>query len=43
MPASDIPRSDPVHPLWLRLTHWLNAAAVFIMAASGWRPATASP
>jgi hypothetical protein len=43
MPASDIPRADPVHPLWLRLTHWLNAAAVFIMAASGWRIYNASP
>jgi len=25
------------HPLWLRLTHWLNALAVVLMALSGWR------
>jgi thiosulfate reductase cytochrome b subunit len=26
-----------VHPLTARLTHWLNALAMFIMIASGWR------
>ena len=26
-----------IHPLWLRVTHWLNALAVVILAASGWR------
>jgi thiosulfate reductase cytochrome b subunit len=25
------------HPLWLRLTHWLNALAVVLMVLSGWR------
>lgn len=30
---------DPriIHPLWLRLMHWLNAAAVIVLVASGWR------
>lgn len=32
-----------VHPLWLRLTHWLNALAVVIMVMSGWRIYNASP
>jgi thiosulfate reductase cytochrome b subunit len=36
------PRS-PIHPLWLRLTHWLNALAVLVMVASGWRIYNASP
>ncbi len=31
------------HPGWLRLTHWLNALAVLIMVASGWRIYNASP
>jgi thiosulfate reductase cytochrome b subunit len=31
------------HPRWLRLTHWLNALAVLIMATSGWRIYNASP
>jgi thiosulfate reductase cytochrome b subunit len=32
-----------VHPLWLRVTHWLNACAIFIMVLSGWRIYDASP
>ncbi|MFT4074430.1 MAG: cytochrome b/b6 domain-containing protein [Asticcacaulis sp.] len=26
-----------IHPLWLRLIHWANAAAVVILILSGWR------
>ncbi|USX17188.1 cytochrome b/b6 domain-containing protein [Oxalobacteraceae bacterium OTU3CAMAD1] len=26
-----------IHPIWLRLTHWLNAFAVVILLTSGWR------
>ena len=33
----------PVHPLWLRATHWLNAIAVVLMVTSGWRIYNASP
>jgi thiosulfate reductase cytochrome b subunit len=36
-------RETPIHPLWLRTTHWLNALAVFIMIFSGWRIYNASP
>lgn len=32
-----------VHPLWLRLCHWLNALAMLIMVSSGWRIYNASP
>jgi thiosulfate reductase cytochrome b subunit len=32
-----------VHPLTVRVTHWINVAAVFIMVASGWRIYNASP
>jgi thiosulfate reductase cytochrome b subunit len=31
------------HTLWLRLTHWLNAVAVVILVASGWRIYDATP
>ena len=31
------------HPLWLRLCHWLNVIAVFIMITSGWQIYNASP
>ena len=32
-----------IHPIWLRVTHWLNAIAVVIMVMSGWRIYNASP
>jgi thiosulfate reductase cytochrome b subunit len=32
-----------VHPLVVRITHWINAVAVLIMIASGWRIYNASP
>lgn len=33
----------PVHPLWMRITHWLNALAVLVLVASGWRIYNAAP
>lgn len=32
-----------IHPVWLRVTHWLNAFAVLIMVTSGWQVYDASP
>jgi thiosulfate reductase cytochrome b subunit len=32
-----------VHPLWLRVTHWINALAVLVMIGSGWEIYNASP
>lgn len=32
-----------IHPIWLRLTHWLNVVAVVILVMSGWRIYDASP
>lgn len=32
-----------VHPLWLRITHWINAFAVVVMVSSGWCIYNASP
>lgn len=32
-----------IHPLWLRLTHWVNALAVVIMVMSGWAIYNAAP
>ncbi len=26
-----------IHPVWLRITHWLNALAVVVLMMSGWR------
>jgi thiosulfate reductase cytochrome b subunit len=32
-----------VHPLWVRLTHWVNAIAMVVMIGSGWQIYNASP
>ena len=32
-----------VHPLAVRMTHWINVFAMFIMVTSGWRIYNASP
>jgi thiosulfate reductase cytochrome b subunit len=35
--------AKPIHPLWVRLCHWLNALAAILMVLSGWRIYDASP
>jgi thiosulfate reductase cytochrome b subunit len=35
--GASLPASSTVHPLWLRLAHWLNALAVVLLVLSGWR------
>ncbi|MFG0232492.1 cytochrome b/b6 domain-containing protein [Achromobacter sp. 413638] len=42
-PNPAAPPAPAIHPGWLRLTHWLNALAVLVMIASGWRIYNASP
>ncbi len=32
-----------IQPAWVRMTHWINAGAVGLMAASGWEIYDASP
>jgi thiosulfate reductase cytochrome b subunit len=32
-----------IHPVWVRVTHWLNALAMLIMIGSGWQIYDASP
>ena len=32
-----------VHPLWVRLTHWINAIAMVAMIGSGWEIYNAAP
>lgn len=36
-------RTPSVFPIWLRITHWLNALGVVFMVMSGWRIYNASP
>lgn len=45
MPASATTGNDQgtIHPLWVRLCHWLNAVAVLVLVMSGWRIYDAAP
>jgi len=47
-PAADVQTVLPaaaatIHPLWVRVTHWINVVAMFVMITSGWRIYDASP
>jgi len=37
------PAEPVIHPLWVRLTHWVNAIAMVLMIGSGWQIYNASP
>lgn len=37
MHTSNTQPLPPIHPVWLRATHWLNALAVLVLMMSGWR------
>jgi thiosulfate reductase cytochrome b subunit len=42
--ASEAPQRRPaIHPLYVRITHWINAVAMLIMIMSGWQIYNASP
>lgn len=47
--AAAISRARPkkpkgvIHPVWVRVTHWLNALAMIVMIGSGWQIYNASP
>lgn len=42
-PVPPVQQSRTIHPVWVRLTHWLNALAAITMMVSGWRIYNASP
>jgi thiosulfate reductase cytochrome b subunit len=37
------PEQKNIHPVWLRISHWINLLAVIILMLSGWRIYNASP
>jgi thiosulfate reductase cytochrome b subunit len=43
--GTTVPRAAdrPVHPLYVRITHWINAVAMLVMIGSGWQIYNASP
>jgi thiosulfate reductase cytochrome b subunit len=42
--ATTVPdRPAVIHPVWVRITHWINAVAMLVMIGSGWEIYNASP
>ena len=41
MPAE--PTRPVIHPVWVRITHWVNALAMLVLIGSGWQIYNASP
>jgi thiosulfate reductase cytochrome b subunit len=43
--ATTVPARRPlvIHPVWVRVTHWINAIAMLVMIGSGWQVYNASP
>src|SRR5579862_7618193 len=39
----DTAQEPLIHPLWVRVTHWINALAILMMIGSGWQVYDASP
>ena len=40
----DTPIAAPtIHPVWVRVTHWINVIAILVMIGSGWQIYDASP
>jgi thiosulfate reductase cytochrome b subunit len=37
------PQREIIHPVWVRVTHWVNVVAMFVMIGSGWEIYNASP
>ena len=41
--VAPVQRQKKIQPLIVRITHWINAVAIFIMIGSGWRIFNDSP
>src|SRR3977135_3103985 len=37
------PARAVIHPVWVRVTHWINVVAMVVMIGSGWEIYNASP
>jgi thiosulfate reductase cytochrome b subunit len=41
--GSNADADKTIHPLWVRVCHWINALAILVMIGSGWQIYNASP
>src|SRR5881392_3796405 len=41
--SASAPSHPVIHPVWVRVTHWVNALAMLVMIGSGWEIYKASP
>jgi thiosulfate reductase cytochrome b subunit len=42
-PEAALSQAPPIHPAWVRVTHWINVLAIAMMIGSGWQIYDASP
>ena len=40
---AELPHRAVIHPLYVRITHWINTLAILIMIGSGWQIYNAAP
>src|SRR5665213_4078595 len=40
---NSLPADAVIHPVWVRVCHWINALAILMMIGSGWQIYDASP
>ena len=43
VPDAASQKAPPIHPGWVRVTHWIDALAMLMMIGSGWQIYDASP
>ena len=43
MATTGVSTDRVIHPLWVRICHWINAIAILVMIGSGWQIYNASP
>jgi thiosulfate reductase cytochrome b subunit len=41
--VTTMPADATIHPVWVRVSHWINALAILVMIGSGWQIYNASP
>jgi thiosulfate reductase cytochrome b subunit len=41
--VTTMPADATIHPVWVRVSHWINALAILVMIGSGWQIYNAAP
>src|SRR6202158_2342065 len=43
VPSARLAQEKTIHPVWVRVAHWISALAMLVMIGSGWQIYNASP